>query len=112
MINDDHLCDDPLTVFRFLRRGACYLGITLGAVALALLISGDVADSIQVWNLGCTLVVSAAIAFGCTAVVYAVEPVMRGMRAIEVGEQAIAETVAGLGNDDDGGGDLSRRRRA
>jgi len=108
MINDDPYQDDPVTLLRTVRRGACLTGVTLTAAALAALASGRADDSIRAWNAGLTLLVGSSIAYAFAAGAVLAEPMLRHQRALEIGEQAIVETIRRLSDADE----LARRRHA
>lgn len=119
MINADRPSarqDDPLSALHLFRRVACLNAAAFGGIAAVLLAVGLVEDSIRVWNLGLTLIVSGAIALSLAGFGYVAEPIMRHLCALEVGERAIGQAIEDLGasgrDDDDDGDELGRRRQS
>jgi hypothetical protein len=128
--------DDPITVLHVLRRTALALMGCLMVIGLCLLAAGLALDTIELWNLGCTMSLGAPPCAIIASGAWFCELSQRGIQqtrqevqenstrldalevrerensirldAIEAGERAIAEAIRSA--DDEDGDELRRRR--
>ena len=96
-------------MFRALRRATFGLSVTLAVVGLSLLGAGLALDDIRLWNLGCTVILTAFFVGGSALALYVGEinardheEIKHRLDGIEKGERAICESVVS---------DLDRWRR-
>lgn len=107
--------DDPATVLHILRYSFTAVTIATLVIALSLLGVGLSEEIMELWNLGCTMLILAAGGGIVITALYCSEQTQRGLRqaiarldAVEAGERAIADAFR---TPDDEDGDELRRRR-
>jgi hypothetical protein len=92
----DRVQDDPLTALHVMRRTAQGISVVLSALSAGALAAGLWEDSLQVWNLGLTLLGIAAMAGIVSAITYVGELVIRTQRDLDAGQCEISARLDAL----------------